>query len=115
MADELRTGTYGVDHVGLSVRDLASTRKFFCDCLGWRLIGERPDYPAAFVSDGHCIVTLWQVESPSTAIAFDRRANVGLHHLAIAVIDRASLDSLHQRVSSWPSVVVEFSPQASGA
>lgn len=115
MADELKTGTHGVDHVGLSVRDLASTRKFFCDCLGWRLIGERPDYPAAFVSDGHCMVTLWQVESPSTAIAFDRRANVGLHHLALAVIDRASLNSLHQRVSSWPGVVVEFSPQPSGA
>ncbi len=33
MADELKTGTYGVDHVGLSVRDLASTRKFFAIAL----------------------------------------------------------------------------------
>ena len=46
MADEFKTGTCGVDHVGLSVRDLASTRKFFCDCLGWRIVGERADYPA---------------------------------------------------------------------
>ncbi len=29
MADEFKTSTCGVDHVGLSVRDLASTRKFF--------------------------------------------------------------------------------------
>ena len=115
MANELNTGTYGIDHVGLSVRDLASSRKFFCDCLRWRVVGERPDYPAAFVSDGHFVLTLWQVESPDTAIAFDRRANVGLHHLAIAVIDRASLDSLYQRVSGWPGVVVEFGPQPSGA
>ncbi len=112
---ETSTSTYGVDHVGLSVRDLATTRKFFCDCLGWRVLGERPDYPAAFVSDGHGIVTLWQVESPGTAAPFDRRANVGLHHLALAVIDQAGLDDLYKRVSGWPGVVVEFEPQLSGA
>ena len=112
MTDELGTSTYGFDHVGLSVRDLAGTRKFFCDCLGWRVVGERPDYPAAFVSDGRGVVTLWQVESPDKAIAFDRRANVGLHHLAVAVVDQAGLDALFKRVSSWPDVVVEFGPQA---
>ena len=26
--------TVGVDHVGLSVRNLESTRRFFCDCRG---------------------------------------------------------------------------------
>jgi catechol 2,3-dioxygenase-like lactoylglutathione lyase family enzyme len=106
MAGEVKTSTYGFDHIGLSVRDLASSRKFFCDCLGWGVVGERPDYPAAFVSDGHGVLTLWQVESPDAAIAFDRRANVGLHHLAIAVVDRAGLDALYQPVLNWPGVVV---------
>jgi catechol 2,3-dioxygenase-like lactoylglutathione lyase family enzyme len=106
--------TSGVDHIGLSVRDLESTRRFFCDCLGWRLVGERPDYPAAFVSDGRQMVTLWRVESPDQAVAFDRRANVGLHHLALAVADRSELDALHERVASWPGVVAEFAPQLSG-
>ena len=115
MAEEVTTSTYGFDHVGLSVRDLASSRKFFCDCLGWGVVGEWPDYPAAFVSDGRGVLTLWQVESPDEAIAFDRRANVGLHHLAIAVVDRTGLDALYQRVSNWPGVVVEFGPQLSGA
>ena len=115
MADELKTGTYGVDHVGLSVRDLVSTRKFFCDCLGWRVVGERADYPALFVSDGHDVVTLWQVESPGKAIPFDRRANVGLHHFALAVLDQIGLDALYKRVSGWPGVVVEFGPELSGA
>lgn len=115
MADEAKTSTYGFDHVGLSVRDLASSRNFFCDCLGWRVVGERPDYPAAFVSDGHGVLTLWQVESPDKAIAFNRRTNVGLHHLALAVVDRAGLDALYQRVSNWPGVVVEFGPQLAGA
>ena len=103
MADELKAGTCGVDHVGLSVRDLVSTRNFFCDCLGWRIVGERTDYPAVFVSDGHDVVTLWQVESPGKAIPFDRRANVGLHHLALAVVDQTGLDTLYKRVSGSPS------------
>jgi catechol 2,3-dioxygenase-like lactoylglutathione lyase family enzyme len=115
MSDEVKVGTYGFDHVGLSVRDLAISRKFSCDCLGWRVVGERPDYPAAFVSDGHCVLTLWEVASPDMAIAFDRRANVGLHHLALAVANRAGLDALYQRVSGWPDVVVEFAPQPSGS
>jgi catechol 2,3-dioxygenase-like lactoylglutathione lyase family enzyme len=57
MSDEVKVGARGFDHVGLSVRDLAISRKFFCDCLGWRVVGERPDYPAAFVSDGHGVLT----------------------------------------------------------
>jgi len=75
-----------------------------------------------FVSDGHDVVSLWQVQSPGDAIPFagdaipfDRRANVGLHHLALAVVDQAGLDTLYTRVSSWPGVVVEFGPERSGA
>src|SRR5260370_36438298 len=107
MADELKTSTCGVDHVGLSVRDLVSTRKFFCDCLGWRIVGERPDYPAVFVSDGHDVVTLWQVSNPGGAVPVYRRANVGLHHLAAAVIAPAGLETPYNRGSKWPGGRVE--------
>ena len=54
--------TIGVDHVGLAVKNLESARRFFCACLGWKLVGENQSYPASFVSDGNGIVTLWQVE-----------------------------------------------------
>jgi hypothetical protein len=64
MAEHATPATCGVDHVGLSVRDLESIRCFFCTCLGWRVVGERPEYPAAFVLDGQQIVTLWRVEAP---------------------------------------------------
>ena len=105
MAEHATPATCGVDHVGLSVRDLESTRRFFYDCLGWRVgwrvVGERPEYPAVFVSDGRLIVTLWRVEAPDQAVAFDRRTNVGLHHLALAVADRAGLDALYERVAGW--------------
>jgi hypothetical protein len=80
MAEHATPVTCSVDHVGLSVRDIDSTRR----CPGWRVVGERPEYPAAFVSDGQQIVALWRVEVPDQAVAFDRRTNVGLHHLALA-------------------------------
>jgi catechol 2,3-dioxygenase-like lactoylglutathione lyase family enzyme len=114
VTDGISPRTTGIDHVGLSVRDLEITKAFFCDCLGWRVVGERRDYPAAFVTDGGSLVTLWQVESPDQAVAFDRRANVGLHHLALTVADRDGLDALYARLVGWPGVIVEFGPQAVG-
>jgi catechol 2,3-dioxygenase-like lactoylglutathione lyase family enzyme len=115
VADSLTPRTHGVDHIGLTVRDLASTLMFFREGLGWRVVGERKDYPAAFITDGWAAVTLWQAESPTTAVAFNRRANVGLHHLALAVVDRPSLDALHQRLSRWPGVTIEFGPEPVGS
>jgi catechol 2,3-dioxygenase-like lactoylglutathione lyase family enzyme len=106
--------TVGVHHVGLAVRDLEQSSRFFRDCLGWRVVGERPDYPASFVSDGHTLITLWQVEAPDRCARFDRRQNVGLHHLALKVADRAALDTLYERVAAWPGVSVEFPPEPLG-
>ena len=65
MQEKVAALTAGVDHVGLAVEDLAKSRAFFTDCLGWQLVGERPDYPAAFVSEGHTRSTLWQLADPS--------------------------------------------------
>ena len=42
-----------------------------------------PDYPAVFVGDGLTRITLWQIKDPVTAAPFDRRRNIGLHHLAL--------------------------------
>src|SRR3979411_124001 len=96
--------TVGVDHVGLAVKDLSLARRFFCDCLGWRVVGEYQSYPASFVSDGNCIVTLWQVDDP----------DIGLHHLALKVVDRGALEALYARVAAWPGTVVESTPERSG-
>ena len=107
--------TAGVDHVGLTVADLGKSRAFFTECLGWSLVGERPEYPAAFVSDGYTRVTLWQVAERGSHAAFDRRRNVGLHHLALRVNSREELEALHRRVAAWPDIVVEFAPELSGS
>lgn len=112
MADNVTTG---IDHVGLTVSNLESARAFFVECLGWKVVGGKPEYPSAYVSDGTAVVTLWQVENPAHHVAFDRRSNVGLHHLALRVPNRAALDELHTRVAAWPGVVIEFAPEFSGA
>jgi|AraplaMF_Col_mLB_1032019.scaffolds.fasta_scaffold00241_20 catechol 2,3-dioxygenase-like lactoylglutathione lyase family enzyme len=107
--------TTGMDHIGLTVVSLSDSLAFFTNCLGWRLTGERPDYPAAFVTDGHLKVTLWQVKDQNNYQAFDRRQNVGLHHLAMKVGTLEDLHLLYDRVSKWPNVTTEFSPEPSGA
>ncbi|MDR5747386.1 VOC family protein [Caballeronia sp. LZ029] len=107
--------TSGIDHVGLTVRNLDATRDFFVQCLGWQIAGERPDYPAVFVSDGKLLVTLWQVKDEAAPITFDRRKNIGLHHLALRATDEAALATILERVSAWPGVTVEFAPEQLGA
>ena len=49
--DQTPITTTGFDHVGLTVLDLEVARRFFCECLGWKVVGGNPSYPAAFASD----------------------------------------------------------------
>ncbi|MFM0169329.1 VOC family protein [Paraburkholderia sediminicola] len=106
--------TLGIDHVGLTVRSLSVTRDFFINVLGWTQVGGRPDYPAAFVSDGHVTLTLWEVKDLENCVEFDRKTNVGLHHLALRVGSKEALDAIFTRVSGWRGVVVEFAPENMG-
>jgi catechol 2,3-dioxygenase-like lactoylglutathione lyase family enzyme len=108
------TSIRGVHHVGLTVPDLAAARRFFVDVLGYQARGEKPEYPAAFVSDGTTLVTLWQVKDPARSVAFDRTQNVGLHHLALAVDGHAALDALHARVAQGSDAEIEFAPEPLG-
>ena len=106
--------TKGVHHVGLTVPDLAATRTFFTDTLGYAVAGEVSDYPAVFVSDGTTLITLWQATDPASATPFDRKSVIGLHHLALAVADSGALDALHQTLRTTGGVEIEFAPQALG-
>jgi catechol 2,3-dioxygenase-like lactoylglutathione lyase family enzyme len=107
MTDKL---TNGVHHIGLTVPDLDQARRFFCGVLGFDEVGGVPAYPSIFVSDGAVLLTLWRAEDPATARAFDRRANIGLHHLSLAVADDAALDLAWEKVSADPDVVVDVAP-----
>jgi len=106
--------TRGAHHVGLTVPDLDSTRGFFKETLGFEQVGEVPDYPAAFLSDGNLMVTLWQAADPATAVAFDRKNVIGLHHLALTVDGSDALDALHERLRGATDVEIEFAPESLG-
>ena len=103
--------TSGAHHVGLTVPNLDNAREFFIDALGFEQVGEVPDYPAAFLSDGAIMITLWQAENPDTAVPFDRRTNIGLHHLALRAADLAGLAT---DLRARDDVNIEFEPEGLG-
>jgi catechol 2,3-dioxygenase-like lactoylglutathione lyase family enzyme len=114
MAENQTRWTAGAHHVGLTVPDLAAAVDLFRDGLGFEAVGEVADYPAAFLSDGAVMITLWQAEDGEDAAPFDRRRNLGLHHLAITVRSGA-LDDLHKRLEARGDVGIEFAPELLGS
>lgn len=106
--------TLGLNHIGLAVSDLEASTAFFVDTLGFQRAGGDPEYPSNFVYNGEIFVTLWQVTDPQSAIAFDRKNNVGLHHMAITVRDLTTLHELHRRFVEHPKVEIEFAPEFIG-
>lgn len=101
----------GINHFGLTVTDLDASEQFFTQVLGFELLGRDEEYPSVAVANDEILVTLWRAENPDTAVRFDRRKNVGLHHLAFNVGSFEELDALHVVLSNTPGVVIEFSPE----
>lgn len=114
MNEQSKALTRGAHHVGLTVPDLDAARGFFVDTLGFRQVGEKPAYPAVFVSDGSIMITLWRAADPESATPFDRRNVIGLHHLALIVGADGGLDDLHRRVEGSEGVEIEFPPEPLG-
>lgn len=106
--------TQGIHHLGLTVPDLTATRDFFINILGFQQVGEKPDYPAVFVSDGTIMLTLWQAVDPAQATPFNRKTNVGLHHFALKVESLETLKSLHTTLGNTDGVEIEFPPEPLG-
>ncbi len=105
--------TKGLNHLGLTVRDLNQTTAFFEQALGWRVLARDDSYPRTTVTDGSLRLTLWQVQVNDPA-PFDRKAVLGLHHLALEVESEAVLQALAVKLVDWPGVVVEFAPELMG-
>jgi len=109
-----QTMTQGLSHLGLTVSKLEKTTAFFTETLGWKLAGEKPAYPAKFVTDGNMFITLWQVENVNSLVNFDRKNNVGLHHLALSVSSEENLNILHDRFKKIEELIIEFGPELNG-
>lgn len=106
--------TIGLNHLGLAVKDLDRTTEFFVGALGWKELARDESYPRNSVTDGSLRLTLWQVDHRCAIHEFDRRVNVGLHHLALGVPSEEDLTRLAGRVKDWPGVTVEFMPEFVG-
>ncbi|WP_169567457.1 VOC family protein [Sneathiella limimaris] len=106
--------TQGAHHIGLTVPDLNQSKNFFLQILGFKQVGEVPSYPAAFVSDGITMITLWQAVDPKDAIPFDRKNIIGLHHLALKVPSSQALERLYATLLNTADVEIEFAPQNLG-
>lgn len=107
--------TKGIHHLGLAVRDLSETTAFFIDVLGWQESGYDASYPRTAVSDGVIRLTLWQVDRSQDVSAFNRRRNIGLHHVALEVASEMKLNEIHRKVSEYAGAIVEFPPEFLGA
>lgn len=101
----------GLDHVGLTVTDLVASEAFFVDVLDFSVVRRDADYPASFVKNGDIVVTLWRTLDPITAVQFDRKNNVGLHHLALKIDGFEALDGLYAELLEAPGVIIEFAPE----
>ena len=113
-AAEKKSPIGGVDHVGLTVSKLEDSKRFFVETLGFEELGKDPSYPAYFLNNGAITVTLWQTKSGDKATPFNRKNNVGLHHLAFQVETYEKLEHLHQMLLQAPGVKVEFAPENLG-
>jgi len=109
------TITSGINHIGLSVFDLKATTDFFVTQLGWIESGFDPNYPRSAVTDGNIKVTLWQVDHENEVTRFDRRQNVGLHHLALHIEAEKDLYALAEKLSIVENVTIEFMPELMGS
>lgn len=106
--------TKGINHLGLTVRDLDQTTAFFTDVLDWKLLAKDEAYPRTTVTDGTARLTLWQADRSRPMTDFDRKTNIGLHHLALEVGTEDELNELAGKVRTWPGVTMEFEPEPLG-
>ncbi len=104
--------TLGIHHLGLSVSNLKTTSEFFINCLNWSVVKKIPEYPAIFVTNGKVTLTLWQINGD--AANFDHKKNVGLHHFALEIPSEETLNSVFEKVATYPGVTIEFEPELLG-
>lgn len=100
--------TAGVQHIGLAVSNLEESANFFTQLLGWEEVKRREDYPAIFVKDDALTLTLWKTQTEAP-VKFDRKMNIGLHHLALRVKSKEALFQL-LNVLKANQIEIEFEP-----
>lgn len=106
--------TAGLNHLGLTVRDLNETTDFFTTVLGWEETARDETYPRNSITDGRLRLTLWQASKSANTVDFDRKSNIGLHHLALTVGSEKELNRLAAAIAAYDGVTIEFMPEIVG-
>ena len=114
-SQEVKSWVGGVDHLGLTVSNLDSSKVFFTDVLGFKTLGSDPTYPAYFLSNNKITITLWRVKNDEKRVEFNRAENVGLHHLALSVESIKKLSELHEHLKMQNNIIIEFAPENLGS
>lgn len=88
----------GIDHIDLSVRDLARSTEFYERVLGH--LGFRRVAHESYVAFGnaHMNIGLRAAAAGRRDLPFDR-SQVGLHHLSLKVRSRADVDRFHAEIA----------------
>src|SRR5437867_6625790 len=72
-------------HIVLYVRDLARSRRFYRDILGWKEIGSPEGMPAAAFSSGRTHHELLLIEVGPRAAPIPEGRRIGLYHFGLKV------------------------------
>lgn len=107
-----KTITTGAHHIGLAVSKLEESANFFISLLDWKEVKRNDEYPAIYVSDGSIMLTLWAIKE-EPPIQFNRRKNIGLHHVAFNVENEDDLNMLYKRLAD-NGIKIEFAPERLG-
>jgi catechol 2,3-dioxygenase-like lactoylglutathione lyase family enzyme len=99
--------TPGLDHVDLTVTDLARSVEFYGEllpALGFRRLLEEDQYVWA---TAHLSIAIRPADESQRPVAFNR-FRAGLHHLAFRALSRADVDRFHEYlVAQSPAVILD--------
>ncbi len=94
----MQFGTYPLAHIGLRVGDLARSRRFYVDTLGFELLLETER--AVFINaHGIPMALIGPGEKTDAADRFDP-FRIGLDHFALTIADAAELDGLREQLDA---------------
>jgi len=98
-----------LNHAVFYVRDVANTRRFYCDVLGFRVVIEDPAgrflFLRAEASDNHHDVAFFAVGPRAVDNPAGRGGAVGLYHVAWQVGTVVELDGYRRRLAEVGALV----------